>query len=610
VNTTTTTKNTARALFVIAAAALLSACGGGKESVTPASDVPGARLAHRGGDSQVRATPPSTQERAALRQRQAQQDAAFGVGKAGTSFKADAVVNQIRFVADFDGDGKDDILWQTTADATHISFMNAAAVDRCAAVGVQTDRIMGTGDFNGDGKADIVWRNMTTGAVRISLMDGGSITQWLIVGQNPIALNVKLEAVGDFDGNGRADMLWRNQSTGNSVMSQHAADGSVTGWPQVSRFINPANTKAMHVGDFDGDGKDDIVWRNLITGNVVVGLMNGHVPTWLSLSNSPTLPIVALEAMGDFDGDGQAELLWRHTQTGRAYTSDEVYGLEFSATALYPYSNYINPTTTSVHGVGDFDGDGKDDILWRNLSSGNTVISLMDSFVRRWEGFSFSTCPVVTDRLPHSGVTAAQCFRAASEALVACNSAEALALNSRQDGHRIAVNPMTYSEVPNPAGGHFARTACVKDNVTGLIWEGKEATGLRAGGNIYTNYDDPTLPQRYDGSAYVNPTLAEVHAASNSVGHQRYVNSIALCGFNDWRLPTADELLGIVDYGVTLPAAINAAWFPHTEGNPYWSSSPYTDQGHSAVMVGFYSGSLSAGNRGPYASVRLVRGEP
>ena len=583
------TYNAGTMALLLSVAALMSACGGAKENSATISTKSAA----------------SSSNDKVLEAKQAEQDAAFGGGKSGTAFKADAVANQIRFVADFDGDGKDDILWQTTTGATHISFMNSTAVDHCAALGVQTDRIMGTGDFNGDGKADIVWRNMGTGAVRISLMNGGTVSAWLNVGQSPISLSVKLEAVGDFDGNGRADMLWRNQSTGNSVMSFHATDGSVTSWPQVSRFINPANTTAMKVGDFDGDGKTDIVWRNLSTGNVVVSIMNGNVPAWQSLTPTPISPTVALEAMGDFDGDGKDELLWRNTTTGNSVMS---YHNANGSVASWPVlSNYINPTTTSAQGVGDFDGDGKDDILWRNLGTGNTVISLMDRTVRSWVGFSFSICPLA-ERLPHSGVTAAQCLQASSDTLVACSSAGSLALNSQQDGHRVAVNPMSYSEVPNPAGGFFSRTECVRDNVTGLVWEGKTANGPRAGDNLYTNYDDPTLLQRFDGSAFVNPTQAEIDVHTNSVGYVNYVNSVALCGYTDWRLPTADELQGIVNYGLTYPnPSIDSTWFPNARGWGYWSLSPYAGSAGYAWFVFFYGGFVGYDYRTFTYAVRLVR---
>lgn len=204
---------------------------------------------------------------------------------------------------------------------------------------------------------------------------------------------------------------------------------------------------------------------------------------------------------------------------------------------------------------------------------------------------------------PHSGVTDQQCYEAGSDVLVPCNSAGALALNSQQDGHRTAVNPMSYSEVPKPGGGFYARTECVQDNVTGLMWEGKEASGLRAGSNSYSNYDDATQPQKLNGS---NPTQAEIDAATNSVGYVNFVNSIALCGHTDWRRPTVEELQSIVDYGRFSPA-INTDWFINTGNRFYWSSLPYVGFSNGAWIVNFDYGDVNGNSRSSNGAVRLVR---
>ena len=74
---------------------------------------------------------------------------------------------------------------------------------------VSTDwHVAGTGDFNGDGRDDILWRN-----------DNGPITDWLANANGGFArLAPRLQrldglargGVGDFNGDGRDDILWRN----------------------------------------------------------------------------------------------------------------------------------------------------------------------------------------------------------------------------------------------------------------------------------------------------------------------------------------------------------------------------------------------------------------
>lgn len=208
----------------------------------------------------------------------------------------------------------------------------------------------------------------------------------------------------------------------------------------------------------------------------------------------------------------------------------------------------------------------------------------------------------VTGRIPASGITASQCYQTGSNDLYPCSDAASLALNPQQDGHRAASNAMSYSTV-----GSYPVTSCVKDNITGLIWEGKEASGPRGGSGLYTNYDSTTLAQFYNGSTYINPTLAQINTATNSMGYVNYVNSIALCGHADWRLPTVDELHSIVDYG-GISLAVNTQWFPNTLSNSfYWSSSPYVGVSGGAWYVLFSYGNFNLSNRNFNSAVRLVR---
>jgi hypothetical protein len=81
--------------------------------------------------------------------------------------------------------------------------------------------------------------------------------------------------VGDLDGDGKADLVWR-----------HTATGYVAGWlmngvtvkqgPVIAGGV-PLSWQIAVLRDVDGDGKADLVWRNTTTGDVAVWLMNGVV---------------------------------------------------------------------------------------------------------------------------------------------------------------------------------------------------------------------------------------------------------------------------------------------------------------------------------------------
>jgi hypothetical protein len=157
---------------------------------------------------------------------------------------------------------------------------------------------------------------------------------------------------------------------------------------------------------------------------------------------------------------------------------------------------------------------------------------------------------------------------------------------------------------------YYTKDECVRDNVTGLIWQGQTTSGLRARNNYYSNYDNTATLQTSD--AAFNPiavTQAQIDASTNSVGFKNAVNASNLCGFNNWRLPNKDELLALVKPSNT--PQIDTTWFVNMGANPsnsFWSSSTTGTPDIWAWAVYFDTGFLSGGNtRRATLQVRLVR---
>lgn len=151
----------------------------------------------------------------------------------------------------------------------------------------------------------------------------------------------------------------------------------------------------------------------------------------------------------------------------------------------------------------------------------------------------------------------------------------------------------------------YPLTDCVKDNSTGLIWEGKPASGLRASTNTYTNYDNTAELQFWNGSARVTPTQSDIDAATNTMGYMFAVNASALCGFANWRLPTRDELQSLTLAGVS--PSIDSTWFPNTLASFYWASTPFAGDASNAWGVNFVNGLVGFNLRNQKRLVRLVR---
>ena len=223
------------------------------------------------------------------------------------------------------------------------------------------------GDFNGDCRSDILWRNTSTGETDMWLMNGTGITGAANLGT--IATNWTLAAAGDFNGDGRSDILWRNTSTGEvDIWLMNGA--GITSAASLGTIAT--NWTIAAVGDFNDDGKSDILWRNTSTGEVDLWLMNGT-----GITSAASLGTIAtnwsIVGTGDFNGDGKADILWRNSTTG------EVDLWIMNGTSIASAANLgAIATNWSIAGIGDFSGDGKSDILWRNNSTGEVDMWLMN----------------------------------------------------------------------------------------------------------------------------------------------------------------------------------------------------------------------------------------
>src|SRR5260221_13959114 len=108
--------------------------------------------------------------------------------------------------------------------------------------------------------------------------------------------------------------------------------------------------------DFNGDHKSDIAWRDTSDGNVAIWLMNGTTvlnPNTAGVGNVPTT--WSIVGTGDFNGDGNWDLLWSDTSGNVAIW--EMNG----TTILNPNTAGVGnvPTTSSLVGTGGFHREGK-----------------------------------------------------------------------------------------------------------------------------------------------------------------------------------------------------------------------------------------------------------
>ncbi len=304
----------------------------------------------------------------------------FGVGPSGTTaFIAHlpvAAAMVARNSHDFNGDGYSDILWRDTSGNMAIWEMSGSAIlneNTAGLGGVPTVwSIVGQHDFNGDGYADFLWRN-TSGDLAIWEMNGTAILNVNTAGLGNVPTVWSIAGTGDFNGDGYADILWRNTSTGDLAIWEMNGttilNASTAGIGNV-----PLNWTVVGVGDFNGDGKADILWRNNTNGNVAIWLMNGTTLTNASTATFGNMPLTwSVAGTGDFNGDGNSDIFWEDSSGDLAIW--EMNG----TTVLNPNTSGVGNLSTawSVAETGDFDGNGKSDILWRD-TSGDIAIWFMN----------------------------------------------------------------------------------------------------------------------------------------------------------------------------------------------------------------------------------------
>ncbi|WP_316172195.1 VCBS repeat-containing protein [Bradyrhizobium sp. SZCCHNRI3037] len=218
-------------------------------------------------------------------------------------------------------------------------------------------------DFNGDGRSDILWRNNSSGLVYAWLMNGSTTSSIASLGGGT---DWSVAGTGDFNGDGKSDILWRSNSSG--LVYEWLMNGSIAS--SIASLGGGTDWSIAGTGDFSGDGKSDILWRSNSSGLVYEWLMNGSSPSSIASLGGGTDWSIA--GTGDFNGDGKSDILWQSNSSGL------VYEWLMNGSSPSSIASLGGGTDWSIAGTGDFNGDGKSDILWRSNSSGLVYEWLMN----------------------------------------------------------------------------------------------------------------------------------------------------------------------------------------------------------------------------------------
>jgi hypothetical protein len=333
-----------------------------------------------------------------------------------------SLVGYVPLVGDYNRDGRADIWWYAlsnnqgfiltyTATALGPSTMwlsngvGTYAVNAGPTLPISNAyEFLAEGDINGDARPDLLWIHQV-------YIDGSGyhapIVEWLpgsggsvsaipndagpVAASNglPSGAWISARGTGDFNGDGFTDLLWTvngnsfnpSGSSANGLWLSNG-DGSFRSVGIPTTDVTNVAGYIPYFGDFNGDGKTDILWDL----PDAYGRSNGQRYLWLSRGDGTFLvytnpgnlngSVVGYTAtVADFNGDGLSDILW---------VQSDIYGRSSGAQVLWTSNGNGNFSEVSNVGgqdgtligyvpyVGDFNGDGKADVLWDSRSPGDS----------------------------------------------------------------------------------------------------------------------------------------------------------------------------------------------------------------------------------------------
>jgi hypothetical protein len=247
--------------------------------------------------------------------------------------------------------------------------------------------LLAVGDYDGDGRADLAtlvpavypdYPPFMRATLSSTLF---TTTVGMYIYDGGYGNDLWVPVPGDYDGDGKTDFAIFDAA-------KHLWSQRLSGEGYGNIHLFGYGTGVAVPADYDGDGKTDVATYDEATGHWSVRLSstNNVSSQTMSVGGAGWVPVPA-----DYDGDGRADFVVYNTSTGQWY-------------GLLSSTNYTTTININWGGagyapvMGDYDGDGKADLALYHQASGNWYILLSSSnytttIVRNWGGPGYLAMP-------------------------------------------------------------------------------------------------------------------------------------------------------------------------------------------------------------------------